>query len=520
MTQARTKNLRGNKSHYALVSVALASMLGLAIMLATPLAAAQDEPALTDIEIRNAVENELIYDPAVDAMDIAIEVVDGTVTLDGTVTNILAKERAADHAMTVRGVTGVINQVRVSPEESCTDNAIENDVAAALLRNPATESYELSAMVDDGTVTLRGTVDSWQEQELAMNVAKGVRGVKRVNDDIEIEYTSLRPDSEIESEVQQALQNDIRVDNLMVDVSVDDAVVHLSGTVGSAVERSFAVANAYVAGADDVKSEELDVARWARDEALRDTKYEPRAHSAIAQGIERALIYDARVMAPNVDVDVNAGVATLRGTVESAAAERAALNDARNTVGVIDVCDRLDVMPADQRASSEVETDIRTALAANPYTNAFEIKVEVDDGVARLSGEVDTFGERAEAHDIAANVRGVTEVRNKLTIDAGLDPYTYDPYVDTWYPGDYDWYTESVDVQTVKVDWRIKEEIESELWWSPFVESDDVTVVVDDGTANLVGAVESWNEYWAAEENAFEGGAIAVDNDILVEFEG
>ena len=39
---------------------------------------------------------------------------------------------------------------------------------------------------------------------------------------------------------------------------------------------------------------------------------------------------------------------------------------------------------------------------------------------------------------------------------------------------------------------------------------------VDDGVATLTGTVEDWSEYRAATENAIEGGAVAVDNDLLV----
>jgi osmotically-inducible protein OsmY len=48
------------------------------------------------------------------------------------------------------------------------------------------------------------------------------------------------------------------------------------------------------------------------------------------------------------------------------------------------------------------------------------------------------------------------------------------------------------------------------------VDSDDVTVTVRDGKAILTGAVQSWSEFEAAEENAFEGGAVWVYNDLLV----
>jgi osmotically-inducible protein OsmY len=44
------------------------------------------------------------------------------------------------------------------------------------------------------------------------------------------------------------------------------------------------------------------------------------------------------------------------------------------------------------------------------------------------------------------------------------------------------------------------------LWWSPFVDSDDVNVTVDDGVVTLTGAVDSWSEYNAAANNAYEGG--------------
>lgn len=43
-----------------------------------------------------------------------------------------------------------------------------------------------------------------------------------------------------------------------------------------------------------------------------------------------------------------------------------------------------------------------------------------------------------------------------------------------------------------------------------------ITVEVEDGVATLTGTVESWGEYRAAAENALEGGAIMVDNELEV----
>jgi len=49
------------------------------------------------------------------------------------------------------------------------------------------------------------------------------------------------------------------------------------------------------------------------------------------------------------------------------------------------------------------------------------------------------------------------------------------------------------------------------------VDGSDIKVTVDNGEAELSGTVESLSEYNAATENAYEGGAVWVDNDIIIE---
>jgi hypothetical protein len=54
--------------------------------------------------------------------------------------------------------------------------------------------------------------------------------------------------------------------------------------------------------------------------------------------------------------------------------------------------------------------------------------------------------------------------------------------------------------------------VKRELWWSPFVDSDDINVTVEKGAVTLTGKVDSWPEYQIAAENAFQGGATWVYN--------
>jgi osmotically-inducible protein OsmY len=87
--------------------------------------------------------------------------------------------------------------------------------------------------------------------------------------------------------------------------------------------------------------------------------------------------------------------------------------------------------------------------------------------------------------------------------------------LDDGYLGDYDWY-QYRPRYPVKSDRQIKENIQDELFWSPFVDADDVEVTVEDGRATLTGTVGSWSEYGAAQDNAYEGGAVTVDNNLVV----
>jgi osmotically-inducible protein OsmY len=227
------------------------------------------------------------------------------------------------------------------------------------------------------------------------------------------------------------------------------------------------------------------------------------------------MVYDPRVRAFDVKTEVSDGTVTLRGAVDNLKAKRAAAQAARNTVGVVFVDNRLKVRPGVPVKDEDIENRIDRALVRHPYVDRYEIDVDVTNGVARLYGDVDTQFEKNQAEDITSRVRGVIAVKNYLSIE-DYEPYVYDPYVDEWYLDAYDVYTPAPRYSW-KSDAEIREEIKDELWWSPFVDSEDVVVTMDDGEATLTGTVDSWSEYYAAEENAFEGGAVWVKNDLEIQ---
>lgn len=68
-----------------------------------------------DTDIQRHVESELFACPDLDETDIAVKVANGTVTLTGYVRNFLDKYGAEDAVRRVRGVSTVINAIRLNP---------------------------------------------------------------------------------------------------------------------------------------------------------------------------------------------------------------------------------------------------------------------------------------------------------------------------------------------------------------------------------------------------------------------
>jgi osmotically-inducible protein OsmY len=459
-----------------------------AAMVALPVTVFGAVEDLSDTDITAAIETELVTEDAVASHLLDVQTTDGIVTLSGTVDNLLAKQRSIEIAKATKGVRSVVDQLEVEPV-SRTDDEIETDVVAALAADPAADSYELDVKVDKGVVSLSGTVESWQEKNLAGMVAKGVRGVKDVTNNVTVRYKVERADPEIEADVKRRLETDTLVDHLLIDVDVEDGEVELTGTVGSAAERSRARTDAWVTGVESVDASGLKVEWWARDEMRRSSRYPALTDQEIEKAVRDALVYDPRVFSFNPDVSVEGGVVTLTGKVEDYRAKRAAEDTAQNTVGVWRVKNHLRVRPAVRPDDKELAEKVRKALARDPYVERQEIDVVVLNGNVYLYGDVDSYFDKMQAEDVASGVSGVIDVTNSLTVLEEMPPVT---------------------------DRELEQDIEDQMYWDTYVDSEDITVKVRDGVATLKGEVDSWFEYRQAAENAYDAGATRVVNRLEV----
>jgi len=512
MLQTNNRKLESSLKGAFVSLLILALLIGASMMPASSVKAQQ----LSDKEITATVTDALMADAGVQGYKIDISTDDGIVTMSGTANNILAKKRAARIAETVKGVRGVINRVEIK-NLNLPDEELRSDVVTALLTDPATDSWEIKVDAKKGLVTLTGTVSSWQEKKLAEQIAEGVRGVTEVVNKININYDKKRSDNDILAEIEGILDWDVLVDDAMVTVAVDNGNVELSGVVGSAAEKSRAELDAWVPGVTDVNDDNLKVVSWSREDRFRTDKYVEKPDQEIENAVKEAFLLDPRVNSFDVSVSSVKGVVTLDGNVDNLKAKRAATEDAKNIVGVWRVKNGMSVRSQAQMSDLEIKNKIRKALIRDPYINRYDINITVVDGVVYLSGAVDSYYEKAQADDVASRVNGVIAVENNISVNATGGALTYQPYVDyNWNAYDYNWYTYPDRTSTSMTDWEIKEEVEDALFWSPYVDSDDITVKVDDGDVELIGTVDTWYERSEATEKAYEGGATSVDNDLTV----
>ncbi|MCG6860237.1 MAG: BON domain-containing protein [Chromatiaceae bacterium] len=301
------------------------------------------------------------------------------------------------------------------------------------------------------------------------------------------------------------------IDDGLIDVSLQDGAVTLMGTVSSLEEKRLAESLARVLGVRSVDTSGLDVQWWADEAALRDSKYVWKSDADIRTAIKDAVLYDPRLLSFPIEPDVSEGWVTLRGTVDNLEAKRAAARVARNTVGVFGVTNRLKVRPPSDLSDEVIAADIRGRLLVSPITESNGITVMVHGGKAILEGTVASYLERMEAERLASKAAGVTRVSNRLRVD--YEPASREPY----HGSDFPMRSAIIDrMPPGRTDREIHDEIHEELVWSPFVDVEQVNIDVADGRVTLTGTVETWREYYAAEENAYEGGALIVSNRLEV----
>jgi osmotically-inducible protein OsmY len=200
-----------------------------------------------DSDIKRDVEDELRWDPDIEATDIAVTVHNGVVTLAGFVRSYAQRTEAERDAKRVAGVVGVANdiEVRLPALDQRPDPEIAREAASALKSELPFSSENIKVVIRDGWLTLEGTVEWNYARERAESSVKRVRGVKGVTNEITLKPT-VQP-HEVRRKIEDALRRSAELDASRITVEVNGDEVVLRGTVKSWAERQEAERAAWAA---------------------------------------------------------------------------------------------------------------------------------------------------------------------------------------------------------------------------------------------------------------------------------
>jgi osmotically-inducible protein OsmY len=216
-----------------------------------------------------------------------------------------------------------------------TDSEIQQDVLRELKWDTRVEETDVGVEVDEGVVTLSGTVSSWGKRHAAAEAAHRVQGVLDVANNIAVKIpgTEGLTDTDVARAVRNALTWDVFVPEDRIQSTVSDGVVTLDGEVDSLTElkeAERAVRN--LAGVRAVTSLV----------AIKPRQVDP---SRVRQSIEDALARRAERESDRIWFDVRGGHVRISGTVRSLAEKQAVIEAATGTPGVSEVQDQLRVDP-------------------------------------------------------------------------------------------------------------------------------------------------------------------------------
>jgi osmotically-inducible protein OsmY len=188
-------------------------------------------------DLKQDVENELRWTPALDSARVGVAVDQGVVVLTGHVRNWMERQAAEEAVKRVKGVNTVANELEVDllPGHVRDDIDIGRAARDALRWNVLVPEAQIKVTVAKGWVTLEGKVAHDFQRRAATGSVQHLTGVVGVTNLLKIE-TQVSP-FDLRRKLETALHRYAQLEADAIQLKVDGSKVTLTGKARSWRER-------------------------------------------------------------------------------------------------------------------------------------------------------------------------------------------------------------------------------------------------------------------------------------------
>jgi len=214
-----------------------------------------------------------------------------------------------------------------------------------------------------------------------------------------------------------------------------------------------------------------------------------KTDTELQRDVMNELKWEPTIRAAEIGVGVKDGVVTLSGYVDSYVKKLVAERAAARVSGVRAVAEEIQVrLPGSlKRSDEDIAGAVANVLEWNVLVPHDRVKVQVQDGLVTLSGEVDWGYQKFAAEEAVRSLMGVVLFNNQITVKPPVKP------LDT------------------------KDKIESAFRRNALLDSRRVTVETRGGWVILSGNVRNWAERAEAQWTAWAApGVSEVENNIII----
>ncbi len=216
-----------------------------------------------------------------------------------------------------------------------TDEQIKKNIVDNLLWNDSVDASDVGVEVNNGTVTLNGTVPNYTAQISAVSETWDADGVEKINNLIEVKYPEkdkVPADSDIQARAKNVLAWTPDLESSNIQLVVGNGIVTLKGSVDTFWKKL--KAESVVSDLKGILFVDNQLTVAPNDQTV-----DQSIAAYIMEVINRKLDIDASA----VTLIVSDGKVTLTGIVPDKYAYRDVYNAAKFTLGVTDVVNSLQI---------------------------------------------------------------------------------------------------------------------------------------------------------------------------------